>query len=264
MRPTSVRQIGVAAGVRARHRAVLVALVLGAAIAFPLGVLASHQFSDVPNSNPYHTDIDALVDSGVTTGCGGGKYCPSAFVTREQMAAFMNRLGALQAGKTPVVNATKLDGLDSTDLLGDGPIMVQQQGLWQVYQALNMQVRPGLGWTNVDLTSSGGGAIALELRAPGTIGGQEYGLESVQICYGGVFDASITETRVSIGSITGSVEYLVQDGTDRPMTSNACYTENALSIEAPSAAVMLFLDLQWVDVTVAKIGTITSTWAPIN
>jgi len=30
------------------------------------------------------------------------------------MAAFMNRLGALASGKTPVVNADKLDGLDST------------------------------------------------------------------------------------------------------------------------------------------------------
>jgi hypothetical protein len=85
------------------------------AVAFPLGVIASHQFSDVPNTNIYHADIDALADAGVTTGCGDGTtFCPSAFVTREQMAAFMNRLGALGAGKTPVVNATKLDGLEST------------------------------------------------------------------------------------------------------------------------------------------------------
>jgi len=114
--PKSVRLFGVAATMRTRHRAVLVALLLGAAIAFPLGVLASHQFSDVPDSNPYHADIDALVDSGVTTGCGGGKYCPSAFVTREQMAAFMNRLGALQAGKTPVVNADRVDSRHASDL----------------------------------------------------------------------------------------------------------------------------------------------------
>jgi hypothetical protein len=78
-------------------------------------VIASHQFSDVPDTNIYHADIDALADAGVTTGCGDGStFCPSAFVTREQMAAFMNRLGALAAGKTPVVNADKLDGLDST------------------------------------------------------------------------------------------------------------------------------------------------------
>ena len=102
----------------ARRSFVLLAgLVLGVVVAFPIGVLASHQFLDVPDSNDYHADIDAIADAGVTTGCGGGNYCPSAFVTREQMAAFMNRLGALGPGKTPVVNATKLDGLDSTQFV---------------------------------------------------------------------------------------------------------------------------------------------------
>jgi hypothetical protein len=69
------------------------------------------------------------VDSKVTSGCGGGNYCPTANVTREQMAAFLNRLGALGPGKTPVVNAktaqtaqtaadaNTLDGLDSTAFL---------------------------------------------------------------------------------------------------------------------------------------------------
>ncbi len=89
---------------------------LVALIAFPLGVVASHQFSDVPDSNTFHNDIAAIRNAGVTSGCGGGKYCPKDYVTREQMAGFMNRLGALGAGKTPVVNADRLDGLDSTQL----------------------------------------------------------------------------------------------------------------------------------------------------
>lgn len=93
----------------------LLAVVVTALLAFPMGiVLASHQFSDVPSTNPFHGDIDALVDSGVTAGCGSGKYCPKANVTREQMAAFLNRLGALAPGKPPVVNADRIDGLDSS------------------------------------------------------------------------------------------------------------------------------------------------------
>ena len=94
----------------------LVVALVASVIAFPLGVLASHRFGDVLDSNPFHADIDALADSGVTTGCGGGNFCPSANVTREQMAAFMNRLGALQQGKTPVVNADKVDGVDALDV----------------------------------------------------------------------------------------------------------------------------------------------------
>ena len=92
------------------------AAMLGAAVAFPLGVIASHQFTDVPTSSTYHADIDAIRDAGITSGCAPGKYCPKDFVTREQMAAFLNRLGALQAGKTPVVNADKVDGRDARDL----------------------------------------------------------------------------------------------------------------------------------------------------
>ncbi len=99
-----------------RRSTLSVAALLVALAAFPLGALASHTFPDVPGSNIFHADISALADSGVTTGSGGGNFCPSAFVTREQMAAFMNRLGALAPEKTPVVNADRVDGLDSSQL----------------------------------------------------------------------------------------------------------------------------------------------------
>ncbi len=116
-------------------RLLAIPLLLLTLVAFPLGALASHQFGDVPDSNPFHADIDALADSGVTTGCGGGNFCPSANVTREQMAAFMNRLGALAPGKTPVVNADKVDGLDPFEIAaGLAPIppgvTVTGSGLW--------------------------------------------------------------------------------------------------------------------------------------
>ena len=88
-----------------RHIAFIAAVVLGAGIASPLTVVAGHLFADVPNSNPFHADIDALADSGVTQGCGGANYCPKDYVTREQMAAFMNRLGSLDGNANPVVNA---------------------------------------------------------------------------------------------------------------------------------------------------------------
>ena len=70
---------------------VVAALVLGTGV-----VLASHQFSDVPNSNEFHGDIDWLADSGITAGCGGTKFCPKNDVTREQMAAFLHRFAELR------------------------------------------------------------------------------------------------------------------------------------------------------------------------
>jgi uncharacterized repeat protein (TIGR01451 family) len=52
---------------------------------------ASQRFNDVPTSNIFYNFIDRLAALGITLGCGNGNYCPSANVTREQMAAFMIR-----------------------------------------------------------------------------------------------------------------------------------------------------------------------------
>jgi S-layer homology domain len=166
MRPKPVHVIPVAAGMRTRRHAVLIALMLGAAIAFPLGVLASHQFSDVPNSNQYHADIDALADSGVTTGCGGGKYCPADYVTREQMAAFMNRLGALGPGKTPVVNADKVDGKDSTQFLrSDVAVAGHYNCAGETMPPLHPNVAFFVGPQGIWLTS-GSGSFACRVLLP--------------------------------------------------------------------------------------------------
>ena len=46
-------------------------------------------FADVPTSHPFFQFIEALADSGITGGCGGGNYCPNTPVTRGQMAVFL-------------------------------------------------------------------------------------------------------------------------------------------------------------------------------
>ena len=102
---------------RRRPRALAALAMVVALVAFPLGALASHQYSDVPDSNPFHGDITAITNAGITSGCGGGNYCPDRNVTRAEMAAFMNRLGALASNKTPVVNATKVDGYDASSII---------------------------------------------------------------------------------------------------------------------------------------------------
>ena len=52
---------------------------------------ASQRFADVPPASPYYPFIDRIAALGITAGCGGGNYCPSASVTREQMAVFLVR-----------------------------------------------------------------------------------------------------------------------------------------------------------------------------
>ena len=46
-------------------------------------------FADVACPGPFADWIEALAAEGITGGCGGGNYCPSEPVTRQQMAVFL-------------------------------------------------------------------------------------------------------------------------------------------------------------------------------
>jgi hypothetical protein len=48
-------------------------------------------FNDVPAASPFCRWIEELARRGVVGGCGGGNYCPTQPVTREQMAVFVLR-----------------------------------------------------------------------------------------------------------------------------------------------------------------------------
>ncbi len=51
-------------------------------------------FADVPTGYIYFRAIEALAASGITSGCGGGNFCPDQNVTRGELAKFLaNALG---------------------------------------------------------------------------------------------------------------------------------------------------------------------------
>ena len=75
------------------------AALLGALIAAPITVIASHQFLDVPTNHQFHEAIDWLAAEGITYGCNppaNTEFCPDDFVTRGQMAAFLKRSAEAQ------------------------------------------------------------------------------------------------------------------------------------------------------------------------
>lgn len=105
---------------------VIVAAFVGALVAAPLAVYASHRFVDVPDSNVFHSDIQWLAESGVTRGCNppaNTEFCPDDSVTRGQMAAFIKRfatyIGAEDGTPAEAGDADTLDGLDSADFAPD-------------------------------------------------------------------------------------------------------------------------------------------------
>jgi hypothetical protein len=65
----------------------------GARIVYRLGVSpapATATFpSDVPTNHPFFRFVEAMAASGITGGCGPGRFCPDQAVTRGQMAVFL-------------------------------------------------------------------------------------------------------------------------------------------------------------------------------
>ena len=59
-------------------------------------VCTTSTFTDVPCSNPFAAWINELVARNITTGCGGGLYCPFNNATRGQMATFLVKTFGLQ------------------------------------------------------------------------------------------------------------------------------------------------------------------------
>ncbi len=45
-------------------------------------------FADVPAGDPLAPYIEQIYNDGITSGCGGGNYCPDTVVTRDQIAVF--------------------------------------------------------------------------------------------------------------------------------------------------------------------------------
>jgi hypothetical protein len=136
-----------ARGTSSRRRGVRLALgivTLATLLAVPIGVFASHQFTDVPNSNTFHAQIGRVKGAGITSGCSATKYCPDNPVTRGQMAAFLARTGGRLAaspfeatnvalsntGATPTVLATV--SIKAGDVPG-GYASVQLSGAFTTY-----------------------------------------------------------------------------------------------------------------------------------
>ena len=124
--------------VQRRHLFIVAGMLLAAVLAIPGWAWASHQFSDVPDSDWAHDDIAWLADAGITQGCGGGQYCPDDYVTRRELAVFLHRL----SGGDDRTLDSRLDSLEGTF-----------SGAWRngdtlILDGMNLQIRNGAGATH--------------------------------------------------------------------------------------------------------------------
>ena len=71
----------------------LIAALAALQLSSPARAQTCGPFADVAASNPFCANIQWMYNRGITLGCTATAYCPSEFVRRDQMAAFMYRLG---------------------------------------------------------------------------------------------------------------------------------------------------------------------------
>ena len=129
------------------RKAVLAGLAAALVVAVPLA-WASHDFTDVPTAHPFHDDIAAVKDAGITAGktCvppgTPPTYCPSESITREAMAAFIRRgVGRIDMDQTANAPDIPISGSAFTSLLTETMVVGGSAG--------NQYVKVE-GWYTVD------------------------------------------------------------------------------------------------------------------
>jgi len=106
---------------------VTLAALVGALVAVPIAVYATHVFTDVSDSAFFSNSVDWMKDNGITVGCNppsNTKYCPNDNVTRGEMAVFLKRVSeknVVDAGELQGFTAAQLTPRAAFNSTGDAP-----------------------------------------------------------------------------------------------------------------------------------------------
>jgi hypothetical protein len=130
---------------------------------------ASDRFTDVPDSNPHHNDINTVARAGVTTGCAPNLFCPSDTVTRQQMGSLLARTLRAQTpafrigvGFTGPIDPDANQIACATEELSPA---VGAKAIVQGYVNLQQSEAGELGYRVIPATSTDGGATWEDLPA---------------------------------------------------------------------------------------------------
>ncbi len=118
----------------------------------PAFAAACDGFTDVDSSNSFCSAVTYLKDHGITLGCTGTTYCPNAYVTRLQMAAFLQRAGQGDPTNTLGDSTTAIGG--GTLNTATGPNSVVGGGLGNVASAMGSAIGGGQNNTASGVGSS--------------------------------------------------------------------------------------------------------------
>ena len=167
-------------------------------------VWASHQYGDVPDSNPFHDQIGAITDSCIATGYGDGGFHPAGSVSRQAMAAFLARgLGRLEVADAGV---TTLPGNDLGTITAPLPLAsvsvdIPDLGTCQQYVELIGTATADIPDLLLNACNAQRCEVYLELYEGATL------LGSTLAGFSGNFDADSMTVTAAVPAIAGAHTY---------------------------------------------------------
>ena len=184
----------------ALSRALLVALV-------PLSILAANPFTDLNPGSVHNDNIDAIYNAGVTTGCvPNAEYCPNDYVTRQEMASFLARLGGLGANP-PVANAKTAENAGAVDGKSANELLRISRDTSDAFVALPLA--PGFQQIVSTTISVPGPGFVLVTGITG-VGGEGVAKVLLRDTTGALSDQKGTELDTTVNSATVTVQHVFQ------------------------------------------------------
>ena len=129
----------------------------------PPACVSGVPFSDITCTTGFDPWIEQFGADGITAGCGGGKYCPSTPVTRDQMAVFIEKAMHGTSAWSPGNLGNYNTGLGAGALLNNGAYLQYNTAVG--YEALATQSFTN-GNTNLQSNNTAVGAQALVSDQP--------------------------------------------------------------------------------------------------
>ena len=83
----------------------------------------------MPAASPFHAPVETIIRDGITSGCGGGNYCPTSAVTRAQMAVFLLRAEHGAAYVPPPATGTIFGDVHQGDFAADWIEQLYAEGI---------------------------------------------------------------------------------------------------------------------------------------
>jgi hypothetical protein len=217
--------------------------------------------------HPWETYICWMKDNGITNGTTPTTYSPNDYVTRGQMAVFMQRLDNLAVAQDATNLAVANAYTDNSLVTGQILINVGSGGDWKPFWSTDQLFFKYIASrTEVYHDIVGPNYLSLHPAIPAVLYGRSLEFVGVEFCYEAQAEAFLTDVviyRVDASSNTGIATGLFADHTDRADSACRYYVLSTPAVLTAESTINIYIQVNWTNVLIPfKIGRTTFVLQP--